>query len=714
VSIEPGNPLADGLTCHGVRRSGWWVFACTFAILLAGAAPGLYLRDSGELTTAAFSLGVAHETGFALWCLLAKAVALLPLGEIAFRINVFSALCGALAAWLVYRVVRALGGPEDHAAEVAGAGAALLLVSGFTFFKSSTVAEVYAPTAAAIALVLRLMQRSAAGDRRAALLVALIGGLSLGLHAQLRVLLGPPCLIYAVWRLRKGDRWPLYAPAAVALGAAVVSYLPLRASRAPIADWADPRTLGQMIGHLSASRIRAAFADQMFTRDLAVLGHHARMFAAQIESQLAIPALVAAVGGLGWLLTRKSNAAARVLGVLIAVMLAGDALYSVWINPMGLEDLQDGAPTALALALGAGVGVYALARRAPRGAPYLAGALAVLICIPAALAEIDGKRGLDGEAGAWTRAALAQAGPRALVLTSSDDLSAGALYAQGVTGARPDVTALVRQQLWDGKLVAQRIAHAGSEVHALDPWRSRSIAERERDEAAMLRALVRGELPRREIWWEPGSDSPPVARDTVEPAVPLFHLSAAAVAPADARMLAEQVEALLWPARDPQARRMRAVALVALGRAYFERDDLPRAGALYEAALGQRPGDLSAATNLAVVRARRGDLKGADALCVDVLARDATRNVARLNSGRYRVALGDLDGAEAQFTVARARAPGDAAPLVGLSRVALLRGRRDQALRLVREARVLEPQDSEARMLEQELKTGPPTTKGQE
>ncbi|MCU1281774.1 MAG: hypothetical protein JWM53_5320, partial [bacterium] len=67
------------------------VFVAAFALFVTCAAPGLYLRDAGELTTAAFTLGVAHPTGFALWALLAKAATLLPVGEVATRVTLLSA-----------------------------------------------------------------------------------------------------------------------------------------------------------------------------------------------------------------------------------------------------------------------------------------------------------------------------------------------------------------------------------------------------------------------------------------------------------------------------------------------------------------------------------------------------------------------------------------------------------------------------------------------
>src|SRR5258706_11126132 len=182
------------------------VFLSAFALFVATAAPGLYLRDSGELATAAFTLGIAHETGFSLYCVLGKLASLVPLGEVATRLSLLSALMGALTAWLVYRLVRTLEG--GVVGVIAGVGAAAVLVCGLTFWKAATVPEVYAPTAAAIALGLWLCDGAAAGRGRSGRALALIGGLSLGLHAQLRVLLGPACALLGLYRLRRGDRWP--------------------------------------------------------------------------------------------------------------------------------------------------------------------------------------------------------------------------------------------------------------------------------------------------------------------------------------------------------------------------------------------------------------------------------------------------------------------------------------------------------------------------
>ncbi|MCA9678825.1 MAG: DUF2723 domain-containing protein, partial [Myxococcales bacterium] len=73
-----------------------------FAVL---APPGPAWLDAGELGTAGVGLGVPHASGYPLWCVLAKVASLLPLGELAWRIHLLSALTGALAVLWTARLV---------------------------------------------------------------------------------------------------------------------------------------------------------------------------------------------------------------------------------------------------------------------------------------------------------------------------------------------------------------------------------------------------------------------------------------------------------------------------------------------------------------------------------------------------------------------------------------------------------------------------------
>ena len=74
--------------------------------------PGVAFWDTGELQAVAPLLGTAHPTGFPTYVLLGwlASVVLQPFGEPAFRMNLFSALCLAVAAGVSVDLVRALTG----------------------------------------------------------------------------------------------------------------------------------------------------------------------------------------------------------------------------------------------------------------------------------------------------------------------------------------------------------------------------------------------------------------------------------------------------------------------------------------------------------------------------------------------------------------------------------------------------------------------------
>src|SRR5215475_12323597 len=56
-------------------------------------APTVTPTDSGELILAADGLGVAHPPGVPLWIMLAHLASLVPVGNVAVRINFSSAFC---------------------------------------------------------------------------------------------------------------------------------------------------------------------------------------------------------------------------------------------------------------------------------------------------------------------------------------------------------------------------------------------------------------------------------------------------------------------------------------------------------------------------------------------------------------------------------------------------------------------------------------------
>lgn len=80
-------------------------FLAPFFIYLLTLAPTVTLEDSGELITAAYFLGVPHEPGYPLFVIFGKLFSLLPLGTIAFRVNMMSAFFNSLAALFLFQSI---------------------------------------------------------------------------------------------------------------------------------------------------------------------------------------------------------------------------------------------------------------------------------------------------------------------------------------------------------------------------------------------------------------------------------------------------------------------------------------------------------------------------------------------------------------------------------------------------------------------------------
>lgn len=633
-------------------------------------APGPYWLDSQELAAAGVRFGIAHPTGFAAYLVLVRLAAFLPIGELAFRVHLLSAATAALAVALVSRLAARLAG-EDAPARVGAAFAGLLVAVSATFFRQATVAEVYAPTAALLLLTLLGALRVAEGGQAArapGLALALVAGIAAaGSHVSYRMLLGLPLAILYLGRLRRGARWVRATPALGALGAlATLAYLPLRSASGRVAalDWGHPRTAAALWEHATAARIREAFDEEIFSTVPEVVAENGRRMAALVEADLGVLALLGAVaGGIALLGSRRG----RVAGALLCFVAAGDLAYSVWVNPMGIEDRQNGVPLVVALAVLFGVGVAAAGRRFGRAAPWVAAAVGTIAFVPAVLDSFAAKvavRRVEAPR-AWAEAALGAAPARAIALAQSDSLAANLLWLGEVEGARPDVAVLVRQHLWDLPRDGAVLAAAGVRFEAARP-------------SEALAALAR---TGRAILWEVGTDRmPPELRIVPFPA-----------------SLETIRRVFSRGSADEPTRRAHAVALTALGRLAFVRGALAEARRLFAAARAADPDHAASGVNLAVVADREGDVAGAARLVESVLARRPNHPVALVNAVRYHLRLGDDDAArrlaERAIRVAPRRA--DAWALLGV--VEARAGRREAARRAFERALAIDPDEPDAR-----------------
>jgi hypothetical protein len=211
-------------------------FSLPFLLYLSTLAPTIYNLDSAELTTAAATGGIVRSTGYPLYLLIGRLWSRIPVGDVGYRMNLFSAVCGALTVALAERILRRLRvGPW------VAFGALGLLACSTYFWALSLIAEVYTMHTALMAgLILSLLRWGDAPQPRRLALVGLVLGFSLGHHAA-TVLLIPGCVWYVVTvapRRAIKPRSFLLALAALLLGLSVYLYLPICYASDPAFNYA--------------------------------------------------------------------------------------------------------------------------------------------------------------------------------------------------------------------------------------------------------------------------------------------------------------------------------------------------------------------------------------------------------------------------------------------------------------------------------------------
>ena len=417
-------PACAPATAADVLRSRlgrpWPLAVLTATIALAVYAPTVArdlswygaATDGGELITASFTLGVPHPPGYPTYVVLGKLFSLLPLGTVAFRYNLFSAVCGALAAGSLAAAIRVHWGERVRptvAATAALAFACLPLVWG-----QAVVAEVYALNLLLVAaFVLAWAGRGPTAG------TGLLLGLAVTTHPTSLLML-PAALLGT----RQG-RWRLLAGFAV--GLLPLLLLPWLARGASPVVWGRPDTLGGWWWLVSG---------QLYTANLSFPADGLPFDGSRLTALLR--ALVLALGPAALVVGRQpaitlaSGSAPDTPGHTRRTRLIGAtaALYALFA-------LAYATPDAAVLLL------PALLLLALLLAPWLERAGRLSLALPLVLAVV-GLVGRAGAAGPSPRAlalaALDATPPRAVLLTPGDRSLFTLWYFHHVEGLRPDVT----------------------------------------------------------------------------------------------------------------------------------------------------------------------------------------------------------------------------------------------------------------------------------
>ncbi len=403
------------------------VFIVASLLYTLTLAPTVTLVDSGELILAAWGTGVAHPPGFPLWVMLAHLASLLPFGNVAVRINFSSALFAALACGMLTLVVAELiitasslampkrtskAGQQSRKREdltggrflmfAPAAGAGLLMAFSRTLWSYATITEVYALNTLLILVVFflivgwrrRILETQAAKDEQVTIhdswlyAAAFIFGLAMGVH-HVTVGLTLPAVAAVVYRTQGlkffRSRRLLYA-ALISIGAlvAVYAYLPFAASRDPVMNWGNPRSLQEIWWHITGRQYRV-----FFVFSPAIMGAQFVEFCRMVSREFGFPWLpvTPVLGLIGFASAYKRDRTAFWFLLLIVV---ADLAYSLSYEIAEDKDAYY-LPVFIAIAIAAAFGIrwsirFAGSRGAPILAPYLVGAVVIVFTLATAFA----------------------------------------------------------------------------------------------------------------------------------------------------------------------------------------------------------------------------------------------------------------------------------------------------------------------------------------
>lgn len=159
-------------------------------LLIPGLAPG----DSAEFQRIAGSFEYAHQPGYPTYLLLSWLPASIPIGEPAWRMNLFSAVAAAFCGAMLFLLAR-----RFSLSLAASFAIAILFATGQTMMSQSIVAEVYALNMLFLVVCLYLtVAYVQSRDRRHLWCLAVVYALALGHHLTMGLLL--PLFLITIWR----------------------------------------------------------------------------------------------------------------------------------------------------------------------------------------------------------------------------------------------------------------------------------------------------------------------------------------------------------------------------------------------------------------------------------------------------------------------------------------------------------------------------------
>lgn len=233
-----------------MKKYGAYVtFFVPFFVYLSTTCSDVTFFDSGELIAASYTFGIAHPPGYPLYVILSHFFKYLPFGNAAFKVVLFSALCGSTSSYITYLITKKLLKKENYA-EMIAAVAGLIFAFSYTPWSQSVATEVYTLSTTCIAFsILLAVLYIENKDKR--FLIALCFFASISIVAHLTALVLLVIIVFIVFYVDRRDllnmKFIMLGLFFFFFGLSVLLHLPFRAWQDKALLWGDPKNLSQFL-----------------------------------------------------------------------------------------------------------------------------------------------------------------------------------------------------------------------------------------------------------------------------------------------------------------------------------------------------------------------------------------------------------------------------------------------------------------------------------
>lgn len=336
VAVEPGSQQRLALAVSRLAR----IFApvavggIALAVYLQTLLPSVGYGDIARFQYLARIWGIPHRFGYPLYIGVSRLFGYVPIGDLAYRINLMSAVFAALSAVTVYFLVVTL---EDD--WVAGVSAALAFAFSRALWGQAVIAEVYSLNAFLIGAVLLSFLRWYQ-TRKLWLLYFSVGLYALSFGNHMTVVTLAPAVIYLIvatdYRVLLDPKKVAIMATLVLLGASQYLYVILRSQQQPLLNELGPFSWGGWVHWMTRNR----FPGQFFGFGLGDQADRLRIFLELLETQFYRWGYILGFIGAWERLRRDFRSfaflALAALGLYVFVMNYGGITFRTYLIPLYL------------------------------------------------------------------------------------------------------------------------------------------------------------------------------------------------------------------------------------------------------------------------------------------------------------------------------------------------------------------------------------------